>query len=263
MSFFAIWGIGALVIWAYVSLVWIISVYLKNASIVDIFWGMGYVLIAGVYYALGDGYSGRKVLITVLVALWGLRLSLHIAARNLGKGEDYRYQNFRQKYGPERYWWFSYFQVFLLQGVLLVLISAPLLAAQQFGPDSFTVLDLLGALVWAVGFYFEAVGDWQLAQFKRNRANEGKVMDRGLWAWTRHPNYFGDATVWWGFYLIAVSSGWGILTIFGPALMNFLLVYVSGVAMLERHMRQKPKYDDYIKRTSAFFPRPPRRQGNS
>lgn len=259
MSFFEVWGAAALVIWAYMTLVWIVSVILKNASIVDIFWGLGFVLFAGVTYALSDGYAGRKLLMLMLVTLWGLRLSVHIAARNLGKGEDYRYQNFRQQFGPERYWWFSYFQVFLLQGALLVIIAAPVLAAMHLGPEHFTVLDVLGALLWGVGLFFEAVGDWQLAQFKRNPANAGKVFDRGLWAWTRHPNYFGDATVWWGFYLIAAGTGWGALTIFGPALMSYLLVFVSGVAMLERSMRQKPKYADYMARTSAFFPRPPRR----
>lgn len=260
MSFFAIWGIAALVVWAFVTIVWIVSVFLKNASIVDIFWGLTFVLSSGVYYALGDGYEGRKVLVTALVTIWGLRLAIHIAARNIGKGEDYRYQQFRQDYGPERYWWFSYFQVFLLQGALSLIISAPLLAAQHFGPDHFTVLDVIGALLWGVGLFFEAVGDWQLAQFKRNPANKGKVLDSGLWAYTRHPNYFGDATVWWGYYVIALGTGiWGALTFFGPALMSYLIVFVSGVAMLERNMKQKPKYDEYIKRTSAFFPRPPKR----
>lgn len=260
MSFFAIWGIAALAVWIFATLIWIVSVIIKNASIVDIFWGLMFVLSAGVYYALGEGYLGRKLLITVLVTIWGLRLAVHIAARNFGKGEDYRYQQFREEYGPERYWWFSYFQVFLLQGALSLVISLPLLAAQHFGPDHFTVFDVLGALLWGVGFFFEAVGDWQLARFKANPENEGRVMDSGLWAWTRHPNYFGDATVWWGYYVIALGTGvWGALTFIGPALMSYLIVFVSGVAMLERNMRKKPKYEDYIERTSAFFPRPPRK----
>jgi steroid 5-alpha reductase family enzyme len=260
MSFFEIWGIGALIIWAYVTGAWIISVALKNASIVDVFWGMGFVVLAWTYYALADdGFVARKTLITALVSIWGGRLSLHILVRNWGKGEDYRYQQFRQQYGPERYWWFSYFQVFLLQGALIVIISAPLLAAHYYEtPDRFTVLDGIGALVWLIGFIFEAGGDWQLMQFKRDPANVGKVLDSGLWAWTRHPNYFGDAAQWWGFWLIAASTGWGALTIFAPAIMNWLLVFVSGVAMLERNMRQKPKYDEYMQRTSAFFPRPPK-----
>lgn len=262
MSFFAIWGIGALVAWVYMTLIWIVSVRLKNASIVDPFWGAGFAVLAVTYYLLAeDGFDGRKTLITVLAAVWGLRLALHLVWRNMGKGEDYRYQQFRQKYGPQRYWWISYFQVFMLQGVLMVIISAPLLAAQFYGdPDRFTALDVLGVLLWGVGFFFEAVGDWQLARFKSKPANKGRVLDRGLWAWTRHPNYFGDAAVWWGHYLIAASTGWGALTVFAPALMTFLLVFVSGVAMLERHMREKPKYATYMARTSAFFPRPPRKK---
>lgn len=260
MSFFAIWGVGALVVWAYMTLGWLVSVRLKNASIVDVLWGAGFVILAWTYFLLADdGYAGRKQLITILATIWGLRLSLHILVRNWGEGEDYRYQQFRQKYGPERYWWFSYFQVFLLQGVLMLVISLPLLAAQYYdAPDQLTVLDGVGALVWLVGFIFEAGGDLQLMLFKRNPANEGKILDSGLWGWTRHPNYFGDAAQWWGFWLIAASTGWGALTVFAPLIMNYLLVFVSGVAMLERNMRQKPKYEDYMARTSAFFPRPPR-----
>ncbi|MBI5960906.1 MAG: DUF1295 domain-containing protein [Chloroflexi bacterium] len=261
MSFFNVWAAGALVALIYMTLIWIASVFLKNASIVDIFWGLGFVVLSLVYFVLSeDGFQGRKVLITALVTIWGVRLSAHIAWRNRGKGEDFRYQEFRRKYGPARYWWFSFFQVFLLQGVILWLISATLLAAQVHrAPDHFTLFDLLGAAVWGVGFFFEAGGDWQLMKFKQNPANQGKVMDRGLWAYTRHPNYFGDAAVWWGYFLIALGTGWGVLTIFGPLIMSLLLVFVSGVAMLEKSMRQKPKYDDYRRRTSVFFPRPPRR----
>jgi steroid 5-alpha reductase family enzyme len=259
MSYFELWAVSALAVWVYVTLIWLASVALRNASIVDIFWGPGFVLIAAIACALGDGFLGRRLLITALAAVWGLRLGAHIARRNHGKGEDYRYQAFRQQYGPDRYWWFSYFQVFLLQGALMLLIAPPLIAAQSSAtPDHFTVLDAIGAVVWGVGFFFETVGDWQLDRFKRNPANAGKVMDRGLWSLTRHPNYFGDATVWWGYYAIALGTGWGALTIFGPALMTYLIVYVSGVALLERHMRDTPKYADYMRRTSAFFPRPPK-----
>ncbi len=259
MTFFSLWALGALVILIYMTLIWLASVALTNASIVDTFWGLGFVLVAVTAYFLADGFQGRKLLITILVAIWGVRLAAHITRRNWGHGEDYRYQAFRQKYGPARYWWVSFFQVFLLQGVLLWIIAAPLVAAQTFkAPDHFTLADAIGALVWGVGFFFEAVGDWQLVRFKKDPANQGKVLDHGLWAYTRHPNYFGDAAVWWGYYLIALSTGWGALTIFSPTLMTFLLVFVSGVAMLEKSMRQKPKYDEYRRRTSAFFPRPPR-----
>jgi steroid 5-alpha reductase family enzyme len=259
MSFFEVWGIGALVVWGYVTLIWIASVILTNASIVDIFWGLGFVVLSLVYFGLStDGFHGRQFLILALVTTWGLRLSGYILARNWGKGEDYRYRNWREQYG-QRYWWISYFQVFILQGAIMWLISATLLAAFYYDtPDYLTPLDVVGVMLWTVGFFFEAVGDWHLMQFKRNPANEGKVLDSGVWAYTRHPNYFGDAAQWWAYYLIALSTGWGALTVFGPALMTFLLIYVSGVAMLERSMKQKPKYADYIARTSAFFPRIPK-----
>ncbi|MBN2305407.1 MAG: DUF1295 domain-containing protein, partial [Anaerolineae bacterium] len=252
MTFFEIWIIGAGVIWAYMTAAWIISVLLKNASIVDIFWGAGFVLAAGAYFVLAeDGTQGRKLLIMALVAIWGLRLSGYILVRNWGKGEDYRYQQFRQDYGPERYWWFSYFQVFLLQGAIMWLISATILAAMVHDrPDHLTALDVIGAMVWTIGFFFEAVGDWHLRRFKADPANKGKVLDSGVWSYTRHPNYFGDAAQWWAYYLIAVGTGWGALTVFGPLLMTFLLLRISGVAMLERTLTQtKPQYADYIART--------------
>jgi steroid 5-alpha reductase family enzyme len=193
------------------------------------------------------------------VAIWGLRLSLHILRRNWGQDEDYRYREWRERAGA-RFRWTSFFQVFLLQGVLLWLISAPLLAAQSYdSPDNFTAVDILGALVWGVGFYFEAVGDWQLARFKSDPANKGKVMRTGLWRYTRHPNYFGDATVWWGLFIIAAATGSGAWTIFSPILMTFLLLRVSGVALLERKQAEtKPEYREYIESTSAFLPWFPR-----
>jgi steroid 5-alpha reductase family enzyme len=254
-------GLSVLVALAYMVALWLVSLVARNASIVDIFWGLGFVLLVAVYFVATDGYTGRKVLITTLVTVWGLRLSLYILWRNWGKGEDYRYRKWREEAG-EKFWWTSLFRVFLLQGALLWLISAPVLAAQfNDDPDHFSPLDLLGALVWGVGFFFEAVGDWQLARFKSDPANKGKVMRSGLWAYTRHPNYFGDATLWWGYYLIAAGTAFGYWTFFSPILMTVLLLRVSGVALLERtQIETKPKYRDYIESTSAFFPWFPRRQ---
>jgi steroid 5-alpha reductase family enzyme len=255
-------GLSAFIVLAYMVAVWLLSLVARNASIVDIFWGLGFVLLAAVYFVATDGFIGRKALITTLVAVWGLRLSLYILWRNWGKGEDYRYRKWRQEAG-EKFWWTSLFQVFLLQGALLWLISAPILAAQfNDDPDHFSALDLLGALIWGVGFFFEAVGDWQLARFKSDPANKGKVMRSGLWAYTRHPNYFGDATLWWGYYVIAAGTASGYWTFFSPILMTVLLLRVSGVALLERtQIETKPQYRDYIESTSAFFPWFPRRQG--
>jgi len=235
-------------------LLWLLSLKLKNASIVDIFWGIGFALIAVTSYKLADGFAGRKLLLTALVIVWGGRLAGYLGRRNIGKGEDYRYQAMRKRHG-ERFPIVSLYLVFGLQGVLMWIISLPLQAAQMGAqPDQLTPLDWLGVLLWIAGFAFETIGDWQLARFKANPANKGKVMDRGLWAYTRHPNYFGDALLWWGYFLIAAATGaWW--TVISPILMTLLLMKVSGVALLEKTLvRTKPEYQEYVRRTSAFFP---------
>jgi steroid 5-alpha reductase family enzyme len=250
---------GALIL-GLMSAVWLVSLLLRDASIVDIFWGLGFVILAWAYYALTpDGYATRKLLLVALVTTWGLRLSLYILRRNWGKGEDYRYRRWREQAG-DKWWWQSYFKVFLLQGLLLWIISAPLLAAQiSSTPARLTVLDYLSLAVWGIGFFFEAVGDWQLSRFKANPANKGKLLTGGVWRYTRHPNYFGDAAQWWGYYLIALAAGGG-WTVFSPLLMTFLLVRVSGVRLLERALKEsKPGYKEYAERTSAFVPWWPRK----
>lgn len=259
MTFWSVFGPAFLWLLIPVSLLWLLSVRLKNASIVDVFWGLGFVFLTWFYYlATPDGLPARKLLTAVLVTIWGLRLSLYLLWRNWGKPEDFRYQAFRQKYGPERYWWLSFFQVFLLQGVLMWLISAPLLAAQRASGTDLTFLDGLALVVWVVGFLFEAGGDWQLAQFKRNPANKGQLLTTGFWRYTRHPNYFGDACVWWGYALFCLAAG-SLIPIVGSLLMTFLLVRVSGVALLERTLvASKPGYEAYQKNTSAFLPWPKR-----
>jgi steroid 5-alpha reductase family enzyme len=262
VSLIQIIGLSLAVVLAYTTAIWLLSLVLRNASIIDSFWGPGFALLAAVYFGAGDGFLGRKILIATLVVVWGLRLSFYILWRNWGKGEDYRYQAMREKAG-EKFWWVSFFQVFLLQGVLLWLISAPILAAHFYdSPDELTVLDGLGAGLWAIGFFFEAVGDWQLASFKADLANKGKVMQSGLWRFTRHPNYFGDATLWWGYFVIAAATVDGLWTVFSPVLMTVLLMRVSGVALLEKaQVETKPQYRAYIESTSAFVPWFRRRRG--
>ena len=192
--------------------------------------------------------------LSLLVGLWGVRLAIYIGNRNHGQPEDYRYAAWREENGA-RWWWFSYFKVFLLQGSILWIVSLPLYFAQAApSPYGFTAWDMAGLLLFVVGFYFEVVGDWQLQRFKADSANKGKLFTSGLWAYTRHPNYFGEAVLWWGFYLIALGVG-GYLSVIGPLLMTFLLLKVSGVAMLERTMKKsKPGYEEYVQRTNAFFP---------
>ncbi|MCA9913895.1 MAG: DUF1295 domain-containing protein [Anaerolineae bacterium] len=258
MPFEEIYLTGLFVLFACLTALWLLSLRIHDSSIVDIFWGSGFVIVALVYFVLSDGYSGRKWLMLILVAIWGMRLTIHLARRNLGKGEDFRYQNWRREHGTS-WWWRSYFQVYLLQGVLLWLVSLPLLAAQvPAQPDHFIWLDAAAAMLWGIGFFFEAVGDYQLTCFKSNPDNTGKVLDSGLWRYTRHRNYFGDAVQWWAFYMLALSAGawWAIIS---PIVMTFLLMCVSGVALLEQSLKKhKPRYEEYMKNTSAFFPLPPR-----
>jgi steroid 5-alpha reductase family enzyme len=239
---------------------WLLSLALHDASLVDVLWGLGFVLVAGVGLAVGSGTFARRSLVFVLVAVWGLRLSSHILRRNWGKGEDFRYRGFRARWG-KRFWWVSLFTVFLLQGVLMFAVSLPIQAAGAgTTPVGLGALDVVGTLVWAVGLSFEGIGDLQLARFKADPASRGKVMDRGLWRYTRHPNYFGDSLVWWGIGLVALGTPWGWAALAGPALMTFLLVRVSGVAMLEKTIAERrPGYAEYVRRTSAFFPLPPRK----
>ncbi|HEX6231083.1 MAG TPA: DUF1295 domain-containing protein [Actinomycetota bacterium] len=243
----------------FMSLVWVVSLLARQASIVDIVWSLCFVVAAAVALLFGGGAFPRRLLMMVLVSVWGARLSIHILARNWGKGEDYRYATWRERYGPG-YWWISLFQVFWLQGLLAVAVSLPIQAAGAGRtPASLAALDGLGAALWLLGFAFETIGDAQLARFKADPANRGKVMDRGLWRYTRHPNYFGDAVVWWGLGLIGLAAPWGWAALVGPAVMTFVLVRVSGVAMLERTIAERrPGYADYVRRTSAFVPLPPK-----
>ena len=237
------------------TILWVISVISKNVSIVDLFWGFGFVLTAGFYYLKTDGYEPRKIILTILVAIWGIRLSVYLAWRNLGKGEDFRYKQFRKNYGEKRYWWISFFQTFLLQGVLMWLISAPLLGAQFYRVNNhLTVFDFAAFVFWITGICFEAGGDIQLALFKADPSNKGKVLDKGFWHYTRHPNYFGDSAVWWGFGFFCFAAG-SYLPVLGSVLMTAMIIKVSGVTLLEKSLKdQKSGYRDYIEKTSAFIP---------
>lgn len=247
-----------LVVAAFFALLWIASLVIRDASIVDRFWGTAFLVIASTAYSVAEGYDVRGGLVLLLVGVWGLRLSVHISARNMGHPEDYRYRAMRRHWG-ERFPVVSLLTVFMLQAVLAWVVSLPVQAAIAApSPSQLTLLDAAGLLLWIVGFLFEAIGDWQLAAFKSDPGNRGRLMDRGLWRYTRHPNYFGDALLWWGLWMFALATGaWW--TIVGPALMTLLLLKVSGVALLERNLRKnRPGYTEYCRRTSAFLPMPPR-----
>lgn len=253
----ALIGIGTIL--AVATLVWMLSVRLRNAGIADIFWGMGFVLLVWVYCLLSPALTPRACLVAALITLWGTRLSGHIYFRSRGKGEDPRYQAMRASHG-RAFWWRSLFTVFWLQGVILWFVALPLLVAvYATHPGILTAVDGLGVLLFGVGFSFEVVGDYQLERFKADPANRGRVLDSGLWRYTRHPNYFGDATLWWGMYVVAAVTPDGWFTVLSPSLMTFLLMRVSGVTLLEGGLKaSKPGYGDYIARTPAFFPWFPR-----
>lgn len=245
---------GFLLILCLMTTLWVVSVFLKNVSVVDMFWGLGFVLVNTFYFLKTDATS-EKIILFFLVTIWGLRLSVYLAWRNIGKPEDFRYQEFRKKYGEKNYWWISFFQTFLLQGVLMFIISLPLLGINlNSNTDNLNFIDYLGVLVWTIGFVFEAGGDMQLSRFKANKGNKGKVLNTGLWRYTRHPNYFGDSAVWWGYGLICLSTG-SYWYISGSIIMTLLIIKVSGVALLEKSLKdQKPQYKEYIEKTSSFIP---------
>jgi steroid 5-alpha reductase family enzyme len=244
-------GIGALML-----ATWGLSLHLSDVSIVDVAWGLGFILVAWIALAVGDGNGSRSALVAILVSLWGLRLAGYLAFRKLREpGEDFRYAGMRERAGA-RFPLVSLGQVFVLQGAALWVVSLPVQASAA-SEEGLGALEWLGVAVWAVGLFFEAVGDWQLARFKADPANRTRVMDRGLWRYTRHPNYFGDFGVWWGLYLIALGGGdWW--TIVSPILMSVVLLRITGKEPLERSLRRRrPGYEDYVRRTSGFFPLPP------
>ena len=245
---------GLFLILSLMTALWIVSVVLKNVSIVDMFWGIGFVLV-NTFYFFNTDTTPAKIVLLVLVAIWGLRLSVYLAWRNIGKPEDFRYQEFRKKYGEKNYWWVSFIQTFLLQGILMWMISLPLLGVNLYSTSQhLNLTDYLGMVVWTVGFIFEAGGDLQLARFKMNNGNKGKVLKDGFWHYTRHPNYFGDSAVWWGYGLMVISTG-SYWLVTGSVIMTLLILKVSGVVLLEKSLtNQKPDYKDYILKTSSFIP---------
>jgi len=250
--------LALIALFAAVLALWFISLSVKDSSIADIFWAPGFAIVGWVSAIARPNFGPRAELVLVLASVWAMRLGLHILKRHTV--EDHRYATMRTKFGP-RWWWLSLFQVFLLQGALIWIISLPL----QFAigsPAALNGVDFVGAALVLAGVVVEAIADSQLARFRSVAANRGRVMDTGLWSWSRHPNYFGDALIWWGFYAIAISaspSTWW--TVISPIVMTVLLLRVSGVSLLEQNIvARRPAYEDYMRRTSAFVPWPPKRQ---
>ena len=251
MLSFVVAAAGA--VFSYMTAVFLVALLKKDNSIVDVAWGPGFILVALVTFFLRPGYKARHVLIGVLVVVWGVRLATHIYLRNRGRGEDFRYAKWRKGWGR----WLiprSFLQVFMLQGIFMLIISSPIVIVNRSSERGLTTRDALGALLWLTGFLFEAVGDHQLKKFKQKPESQGRIMAAGLWKYTRHPNYFGEAALWWGIFLIALSVRGGWVAIISPLTIGFLLLKVSGVTMLEKKYAGSVEFASYARRTSAFFP---------
>ena len=249
------YSILALILFGYMTLWFVISLIKNRNDIADVAWGLGFVLLTWISFFMSSDAGPRGILIGVLVSIWGLRLAWHIHLRNRGKTEDYRYQNWRKEWGSAFYLR-SFFQVYVLQGLFLFLIAVPIMATNKDNGGVFNWLDFVGLIIWSIGFYFEVVGDRQLAEFIKNPANKGKIMQSGLWAYTRHPNYFGEVTLWWGIFVISLGSTSSIFTIVGPLTITILILFVSGIPLLEKKYEGRPDFEDYKNRTSVFFPLP-------
>ncbi len=256
----ALLGQSAGLVLVMMTALWALSVYLRDVSIVDPWWSIAF-LIVTLSAASHSALTTRKLLLVTMVGVWSVRLWLHLLLRSRGRPEDPRYAEFRRRFGPERYWWLSFFQVFLLQGALAFVISAPLqMVAAEREARGLGVVECAAVLVFAAGFSIEAVADWQLQTFRSRPVAGAEVLATGLWRYSRHPNYFGEALLWWGFWLLAAGSRYGWATAPAPMLMTFLLLRVSGVTILDAHLTAtKPGYADYVRRTSAFVLRPPKR----
>lgn len=248
---------SSLIILAYATFWFILSVLKKRNDIADIAWGLGYIVLC-IFYLSTQEFAVRSLLLYILVLLWGSRLSLHIYLRNKNKEEDFRYLKWRKQWG-KTFFIRSYFQVYILQGIFLlaVISGVTITAANPQMPLNY--LDSIGIIIWLIGFYFETVGDYQLSKFIKNERNKGKVMKYGLWKYTRHPNYFGEVTMWWGIFIIVLSSPYGIYGVISPAIITTLILFVSGVPMLEKKYENNPQYQEYQKQTSKFFPLPPKK----
>lgn len=239
----------------YMHLWFAASIVLKRNDIADIAWGLGFVLLAWASYVYVGNRDARSSWVSICMTIWGLRLVWDIGRRSLAKAEDFRYQKWRKEWGK---WVYvrAYLQIYLLQGVFLYIIALPILYINQATPTPLGIWDLLGGLIWLTGFVFEAVADAQLARFVKNPLNKGQILQSGLWKYSRHPNYFGEVLLWWGIGCFAISVDGGWMTLVGSLTISLLILFVSGVPMLEEKYAGRIDFEDYKKRTSRFIPLP-------
>jgi steroid 5-alpha reductase family enzyme len=248
----------ALLLFVYMTAWFVVSLLKKRNDVADVAWGLGFVLLAWSSLVLEQTFFVRSLLVVMMVTIWGSRLAWHIHRRNKGKAEDFRYLAWRKEWGK----WFylrSYFQVYFLQGVLLFCVVMPVLVINSQPAQSLGFVELMGFVIWAIGFWFESTGDAELARFLKVPTNKGKLMQSGLWQYTRHPNYFGEVTQWWGIWVIAMAAPSGIIGIIGPLTITFLILKISGIPLLEKKMAEHPDFAQYKNRVSVFIPLPPRK----
>lgn len=240
-------------IFIYMILIFLIAQKIKDNSIVDIAWGMGFVIIAIVSYFNAENTSIRQLVVLLLVALWGTRLSIHLFIRSIGRGEDFRYANFRESWG-KNVRIIAFFRVFIMQGVIMLLLSYPIIRVNTGKANGEIILLTTGIIIWTIGFLFQAIGDRQLERFKKQKKDRDEILDRGLWKYSRHPNYFGEATMWWGIFIIVLPVEFGWTTIISPICINLLLLKVSGVPFLDKRFEGNVEYQKYKDRTNRFIP---------
>jgi len=242
------------------TFVFFIAQIMEDNSVVDVAWGLGFVIIA--LYTLGDSgaFFPRQILITLLVFIWGMRLAVHILGRRMGQGEDFRYKSMRTRWKKDKknVALRSYLSIYLLQGLLMLVIALPIIYVNHYDfilQNDLTYLDNVGILIWSFGFVFEVISDFQLSKFKSEKSNKGKIMKHGLWKYSRHPNYFGESIMWWGIFIITVGTPNGFVTLISPLLITNLLLFFSGIPLLEEKYKDNKEFQKYAKDTPVFFPK--------
>ncbi len=250
----------ALILFIYMNIAFLIGTIKKNNAVIDSFYGAGFVIVAWTSLLLSGTLVIRQIIVTILVTIWGIRLSTYVTIRNWGKSEDYRYKAMRERFG-DKVLIKSYGKIYMFQGLIIFLVVFPVIFINATSSalivcflDWRFISLILGVTVWILGFYFEFIGDYQLNKFLKNPNRTKNVLDEGLWKYTQHPNYFGEVTMWWGLFIVATGVPWGLLTVFGPILINFMIIKVSGVRLLNKRYEGNPEYIDYKRRTSAFIP---------
>ena len=248
-----------LVLLAFFVITFIIAQIFRNNGYIDIVWGLGFVVSSGMSYLVGQPHGAIPIIMTLLIGVWGLRLTWHLARRNIGKPEDYRYANMRRQWNPSTFYLRMFIQIYLLQLVLNFLINSPTIVTNLQDLTGWGILATIGILVWIVGFAFETIADHQLKMFKANPLNKGRLLTTGLWRYSRHPNYFGEAAQWWGIYFLAINDLHNLWLIISPLTITLFLLYVSGVPLLEKKYAGRPDWEAYKRRTNKFFPGPPKK----